>query len=109
MQSKSCAQIFLPLILQTPTIRAPQLQQALLLQILDNLSYSLLNTRLVAPYGDLRVFRRLVGGADARKLGDLAFTSLLVEALGIPLLRLLERNVDENFDESERVILGMGS
>jgi hypothetical protein len=101
MQSKSCAQIFLPLILQTPTIRAPQLQQALLLQILDNLSYSLLNTRLVAPYGDLRVFRRLVG--------DLAFTSLLVEALGIPLLRLLERNVDENFDESERVILGMGS
>ena len=58
---------------------------------------------------DFRVLRCLIGGADAGELGDLAFSRLLVETLGVACLGHLEREVDEDLDKSERLVVGVGS
>ena len=54
---------------------------------------------------NLRILRRLVRRADARELGDLALARLLVQALGVALLGLLDGDVDEDFDELERLLV----
>jgi hypothetical protein len=59
---------------------------------------------------DLRVLRSLIRCTDARELLDLARLRLLVEALRITLLRYIDGDVDEDFDEGEgRIgVLGVG-
>ncbi len=58
------------------------------------------------PDGDLGVLGRLVGGADAGEVGDLAGAGLLVEPLRVALLGDLERDVGEDLDEGDRLIAG---
>lgn len=48
---------------------------------------------------DLGLQGLLVRRTDARELGDLALASLLVQALGVALLGLLDRDVDPDLDE----------
>lgn len=50
---------------------------------------------------NLWLLRLLIRGRDASELLDLTRASLLVEALGVALLALLDRGVDEDFDEGE--------
>lgn len=56
---------------------------------------------------DLRVLRRLVRGADAGEVLDLARAGLLVQPLGVALLGLLDGDVDEDLDEGQRGV-GVG-
>lgn len=59
---------------------------------------------------NLRLLRRLIRRANPRELLDLARSRLLVQTLGIALLRLLNGDVDEDLDERERGVgvLGVG-
>ena len=81
------------------------LQQALLLQVLDNLLHGLLDRLLVGADVDLGLLGRLVRRADARELWDLAGARHLVQALGVACLGHLERQVDEDLNESQRRVL----
>lgn len=56
---------------------------------------------------NLRLLRRFIRRRDAREVRDLARASLLVKALRIPPLRLLDRDVDEYFDEGDRVVAAL--
>lgn len=96
------------LVFQPPSIRRIQLQQPLLLEVLDNLPNRILHARLIALDLDLRVLRRLVRCTDASELGDLSLAGLLVQALGVARLSDLEREVDEDLDEGQRLVVGMG-
>lgn len=89
-------------------IAAALLEQTLLLQVVRDDLDGLLDTGLLAVDVDLRLLRGLVGRADAGELLDLAGASLLVEALGVALLSLLDGDVDENLDEGERGVVGLG-
>src|SRR6478609_3587006 len=77
------------------------LQQPLLLKIFGDNHHRLLHTRLLAVDMNLRILGRLVRRTDPRELLDLAGLGLFVEALGIALLRLLDGDVDEDFDEGQ--------
>jgi hypothetical protein len=77
------------------------LQQPLALQILRNFPHTILNTLQITADMNLGLLRRLIRRTDARKLWDLALPRLLVQALWIARLCYLEREVDEDFDESE--------
>jgi hypothetical protein len=63
----------------------------------------------VRLYGDLRAEGRLVRRRDARELLDLARPRLLVQALGVALLRYFERDVDVDFDERQRLVALLGA
>jgi hypothetical protein len=94
---------------QTPQfIHLSQLQQILLLQIRHNLPNRILYTRLLAVNQDLRLLRLLIRRTDARELLDLARARLLVQSLGIPLLRRLDRDIDKNLNEGERLVFLVG-
>jgi hypothetical protein len=89
-------------------IHLSQLQQVLLLQIRHNLPHRILHTRLLTVNQDFRLLRLLIRRTDARELLDLARARLLVQSLGIPLLRRLYRYVDENLDEGQGFIFLVG-
>lgn len=69
-------------------------QIPLLVQIRNDLPHRLLHRDLMVPDMNLRVERRLVGSTDPRKLLDHPLPRLLIQPLGIPLLRHLDRHVD---------------
>jgi hypothetical protein len=94
-------------VLQPPPVGRVQLQQALLLEIFDDLAHCILDARLVALDLDLRALRGLVGRADAGEVGDLALPRLLVQALGVAGLGHLEREVDKDLDEGKRLVVGV--
>ena len=96
------------LVLKTPAIGCVQLEQPLVLKIVHNLPHGILDAGLVALDLDLGALGCLVGGADAGELGDLSFSCLLVEALGVACLGHLEREVDKDLDEGERLVVGVG-
>jgi hypothetical protein len=94
-------------LLQPPPVRRVQLQQALLLEVFDNLPHCILDARLVALDVDLRALGSLVWRADAGELGDLALPRLLVQALWIARLGHGEREVDKDLDEGQRLVVGV--
>lgn len=71
----------------------------MLVEILCDDRHGLLNARLLTVDVDLWLLRRFVWRADAGELLDLTCSCLLVESLWITLLGLLDRNVNEDFDE----------
>ena len=73
----------------------------MLLEILRNDQHSILDRRLLGMDMDLRVLRCLVRCTDSREFFDLARLGLLVQTLWISLLRLLNRDINEDFDERE--------
>lgn len=83
-------------------------QQTLLLQVVGDDLDGLLNAGLLAVDVDLCVLGSLVGSADASELLDLARAGLLVQTLGVALLSLLDGNVNEDLDEGERRLVGLG-
>jgi hypothetical protein len=85
-----------------------QAQQALALQVLHDLPHTVLHALQVAPDVDLRLLRCLVRRADARELWNLALSRLLVQTLGVARLGNLERDVDEDLDESEGLVRACG-
>lgn len=74
---------------------------ALLIEVGDNLSNSLLDGHLVVLDVDLRVQGRLVGSADTGEFLDDALARLLVQALGVARLSDLDGDVDEDFDKGQ--------
>jgi len=52
----------------------------------------------------LWVLRLLIWCGNTSKVGDLSSTSLLVQTLGISLLRDFDGNVDENLNERNRIV-----
>ncbi|TLS23288.1 uncharacterized protein PpBr36_05932 [Pyricularia pennisetigena] len=80
------------------------LDQALVLQPLDNLSDTLLNRVLMGLDGDFRVLWCLVRGRDAGELLDFSGAGLLVQTLGVALLSDLDGDVDVDLDELERLV-----
>lgn len=86
------------------------LQQTLLIQVVGDDLDSLLDAGLLAVDVDLRVLGGLVGRTDAGELLDLTSASLLVQTLGVALLGLLDRDVNEDLDEGKRglAVLGLG-
>jgi hypothetical protein len=110
--ASSCAACVYPISVRWPAIdnRINLLQQTILLQVVGDDLDSLLNAGLLTVDVDLRVLRSLVGSADTGELLDLASASLLVQTLGIALLGLLNRNVNEHLDEGKRrlVVLSVG-
>jgi hypothetical protein len=77
-------------------------QQPLALQVLHNLLDAILYALQVTPDVNLRLLRRLIWRTNTRELWNLALPRLLIQTLWIARLRDLERNVDEDLDESER-------
>lgn len=73
-------------------------------QIIYNLLDALLHAQKVCPDGDFRRFGCLVRRRDAREVLDLSSAGLLVQPLGISLLGLGKRNVNEYLDEGKRVV-----
>lgn len=71
-----------------------RLQIPLLLQILDNDLDRILHTRLMALDVNLRLGRLLVRRTDTRELGNLPFPGFLIQPLGVPLLRDLDRHIN---------------
>ena len=59
-------------------------------------------------HGDFSILWGLVRRADSGEVGDLSSSGLLVEPLGVTLLGDLERNVGEDLDEGDRLIVGPG-
>lgn len=57
---------------------------------------------------NLRLLGLLVRGGDAGELLDLASAGLLVEALGVTLLRDLEGHVDVDLDEGNGLVAALG-
>lgn len=76
-------------------------QEPLLRQILCDDRHCLLDTRLLRVDVDLWVLRLFVRRTDAGEVLDLASTSLLVQALGITLLGLCNRDVNVDLDERQ--------
>jgi hypothetical protein len=79
-------------------------QQPLTLQILHNLLNAILHALQITPNVNLRLLRRLIRRADARKLWNLALPRLLIPALRVARLCNLERDVDKDLDESEGLV-----
>jgi hypothetical protein len=77
------------------------------LKILSDLYNCILNTSLVTLDQNLRVLWRLIRGADARELGNLAFSRFLVQALGVAGLGHRKRDVDVDFNEREGCVFGV--
>lgn len=73
----------------------------LLIQIRDNLPHGLLHADSIVPDMNLRLNRRLIRRTDARKLLDHPLPGLLVQTLGIPLLRHLDRHIDIHLHERQ--------
>jgi hypothetical protein len=89
-------------------IHLSQLQQILLFQIRHNLPNRIFYTRLLAINQNFRLLRLLIRRADASELLDLARARLLIQSLGIPLLRRLDGDVDENLDEGQGFVFLVG-
>jgi hypothetical protein len=87
------------------TSPALQLQQPLRFQIVDNLLYRLFHALLVTPDCNFGILWCLIRRTDARELWNLALTRLLVQTLRVALLGLFERDVDEDFNKGERLVL----
>lgn len=85
-------------------LRSGSLDEALVVEPLDDLGNALLNGALVGLDGDFRAGRLLVGSADAGELLDLAGAGLLVEALGVALLSHLEGHIDVDLDKRNGLV-----
>ena len=79
-----------------------QLQQPVILKILGDNPHRLLDRRLLAMDMDLRILGCFIRRTNAGELLNLSRLGLLVQALGITLLRLLHRHVDEDLDKGQR-------
>lgn len=77
------------------------LQQPVIFKVLRDDHDSLLHTRLLRVYMDLRVLWCLIRRTDTSELLDLASFGLLVQTLRISLLCFFNRNINEDFDEGQ--------
>lgn len=80
---------------------------AFLSQIVHDLCDTLFDAQLIRPNGDFGRLGSLVWRRNASEVLDLACTSLLVQAFGVSLFSLLQRDVNEDLDEGESVIAGL--
>lgn len=81
------------------------LQQALSLQILDNLPHTILHTLQITANMNLGILRRLIRRTDAREFRNLALPRLLVQTLGITRLGNLKREIDKDLDEGKGLVV----
>ena len=86
-----------------------RLQKSLLLQVCDNLPHCFLHARLFAMNVDFGILGCFIRSTDTGELLDLAGTGLLVEALGVALLRDLKGHVDVDLDEGDGLVAGVGA
>lgn len=85
------------------------LDQLLLLQVLHNLRNTLLHTVLMRLNHNLGRIRSLIRRRNPRKVLDLASPRLLIQALGVALLRDLNGDIDIHLDECKRRIAALAA
>lgn len=81
--------------------------QVLLLQILDNLCNTLLHTVFMRLDHNLGLLRRLIRGRNTSKVLNLARPSLLVQSLGVTLLRHLNGDVNIDLHKRQRRVAAL--
>ena len=79
--------------------RRSHLQEAVVFKVLRNDNDCLFHTRLFRMDVDLWILWCLIRCTNTGEFLDLASLSLLIQALWISLFRLLDWNIDEDFDE----------
>ncbi len=82
-------------------------QQPFLLEIRHHRTHRVFDGAFCALDDDLRILRLFVWGRDAGEVLNLAGARFLVQALGVALLGFLERDVDEDLDESQGIVVGL--